>query len=248
MVEGRKIQKESKDSNLKRFGDFLATVDLKKYREMYLPIKILEMNMPKDTQALFLLYKIYWKEKRFISFEDFYKEYQRHHNTNLKAFHRKTQMCRACFEKGLEARIYRTWASIITQIHAGYVAESVFGPNTVSMSEELDRQGADIQVNYKDALLNYDVKKEAPSGVVGRSHSPKKPIEGISIPVRYTVPDFNAIMHPKKKRGAGFKKAYLVFKEKFLDTGLFYVFLNGFVVFTPLVFETKKKEIDSRKG
>jgi hypothetical protein len=79
----------------------------------------------------------------------------------LEIFRNKIQMCEICFYKGLPARIYRTWASIITQIHAGYVAENVFGAGTVSMSEELDHKGADFQVEYKNKILNYQVKKKS---------------------------------------------------------------------------------------
>ena len=239
-------QKTAEHTNLQRLEDFLVTIDLKRYREMYLPIKIVEMNMPKNTQALFLLYKIYWEEKRFISFEEFYAEYERYHHAHLKVFHKKTQMCEVCFPKGLRARIYRTWASIITQIHAGYTAESVFGMGTVKMSEDLDRKGADIQVHYKGVILNYDVKKEARSGVMGRSTAPKEPIPGIPISIRYVVPDLKTILHPQKKNGTGFLKAYAGFKERFLDTNLLRVLPNGFVVFTPKIFEKRKKEIDSR--
>jgi hypothetical protein len=135
---------------------------------------------------------------------------------------------------------------IITQIHAGYVAESVFGPGTVRMSEVLDRKGADIQVNYKGVILNYDVKKEARSGVMGRSTVPKEPIPGISISIRYVVPDLKTILHPQRQDGTGFLKAYMDFKERFLDTGFLRVLPNGFVVFTPKIFEERKKEIDSR--
>ena len=74
-------------------------------------------------------------------------------------------MCEGCFYKGLKARIYRTWASLITQIQGGYVAESVFGKGTVKMSEALDHKGADIQVNYKGHILNYQVKKRVLVGL-----------------------------------------------------------------------------------
>ena len=155
-----------------KFSDFLQSVDLKFYRAKYRPIKIVEMDLPKEIQAIDLLYKIYWNEKEFLSFEKFYEEYLKEYNANIKKFQEKTGMCEKCFSKGLPARIYRTWASIITQIHAGYVAESVFGENTVAMSSELDHQGADFQVRYKNKILNYQVKKKSFSREV-RQEKPK---------------------------------------------------------------------------
>lgn len=231
---------------LSQFNKFLLGIDLKAYRKKYMPIKIVEMNMPPNTQALSTVYRVYWDEKRLLSFDDFYKEYLSDHKSALKDFYKKTFMCRACFRKGLEARIYRTWASIITQIHAGYVAEQVFGPKTVKMSEQLDHQDADIRVEYKGYVLNYDVKKIANAGVMGRGHTPKRSIPGEKIQIRYEVPSMDIILNPKKKNGTGFKKAYLDFANKYLETKMLEVFPNGFVVFDSQVFEKKKKEIDQK--
>lgn len=139
---------------LEKFDKFLQTVNLTNYRDRFRPIKIVEMDLPKNIQAIALLYEIYWKEKKFVDYDGFYQEYLNRLKPDLEIFRNKIQMCATCFYLGLPARIYRTWASIITQIHAGYVAESVFGPETISMSEELDHQGADFRVVYKGIKLS----------------------------------------------------------------------------------------------
>lgn len=230
--------------DLNKYNEFLKSVDLKNYREKYSAIKIVEMNLPKEIQAIELLYRIYWDKKEFCDFDIFYSIYEKEKKKKLISFQKKTGMCRKCFKKGIKARTYRTWAGLITQIHAGYVAESVFGKNAVRMSEILDHQDADIQILYKGFILNYDVKKEANSGVMGRGHKPKKPILGEKISIRYEVPNYETMLNPRKKRGEGFKKDFIIFKEKFLDTKILDVFPNGFVVFTPAIFESKKNEID----
>lgn len=112
-------------SQLQKYEKFLRSVDLDKYRKRYQPIKIVEMDLPKDIQALDIIYRIYWDEKKIIPFEKFYKKYLTEHKENLETFRQKTRMCENCFYLGLPARIYRTWASIITQIQAGYLAEGV---------------------------------------------------------------------------------------------------------------------------
>ena len=149
-------------------------------------------------------------------------------------------MCESCFYKGLPARIYRTWASIITQIHAGYVAESVFGGGTVAMSAELDHQGADFQVSYKKNILNFQVKKKSFSGEVRRGKGGvKSQIEGEFIDINYEVPTSDYFDNPYKKDGE-FKLPYL----RFIENVELERFPNGFVVFTPVIFENKKREID----
>lgn len=224
---------------LEKFNKFLKTVDLKDYRKKYSHIKIVEMDLSKDIQAIELLYKVYWDKKNFISFDDFYKKYLKEKKKAIEKFKIKTTMCDDCFKRGLKARIYRTWAGLITQIHAGYVAESVFGKGSVDMSRKLDSAGADIRVKYKGCFLNYQVKKTSFSGVMSRKPLPrKKKIEGENIDIKYEVPA--CLSDPKTKKGE-FRLPYL----RFLKDKRTAAFKNGFVVFTPYTFERKKKEIDN---
>lgn len=64
---------------LEKFTNFLKKVDLTKYREKYRPIKLVEMDLPKEIQAIEMLYEVYWGQKKFLDFEDFYQEYFRAH-------------------------------------------------------------------------------------------------------------------------------------------------------------------------
>jgi len=195
--------------------------------------------LPKEIQAIVLLYKVYWDEKRFLEYDEFYREYLHVNKTDIEKFRRKITMCRKCFYRGLPARIYRTWASIITQIHAGYVAESVFGKNCVKMSAELDHQGADFQVNYRGHILNYQVKKISFSREVRQSKKTQKQIEGEFIDIEYDVPNESCFRNPQKRNGE-YRLPYL----RFRDNKNLKRFSNGFVVFTRCAFEDKKKEID----
>ena len=224
---------------LEKFDKFLQTVPLKDYRKKYSSIKIVEMDLPKEIQAINLLYKVYWEEKKFISFEKFYERYLEEKRELLEKFREKTTMCQNCFVRGIEARTYRTWAGLITQIHGGYVAESVFGEGTVSMSRELDSLGADIRVNYKNHILNYQVKKTSFSGVMSRVPLPrKKKNKGENIDIKYEVP--TCLSDPKTKKGE-FRLPYL----RFLEDKRTASFDNGFVVFTAETFLPKKKRIDN---
>lgn len=230
-------------TKLEELEYFLENVDLLKYRSCYAPIKIVEMDLPKDIQALDLLYKVYWGQRRFIPYEEFYKEYEGFYKKNLEIFRKKIQMCKTCFYKGLPARIYRTWASIITQIHAGYVAESVFGNGCIEMSVALDHQGADFRVSYKGKKLNYQVKKETFSREVRKEKKTKRRIDGKFIDIIYKVPNFDIMQNPSRKSG-GFKKAFSEFKRGWLDTGKIKLLKNGFVVFTGKIFEEEKSRQD----
>ena len=218
----------------------MQSVNLGTSREKYRSIKIVEMDLPKEVQAINMLYRVYWDQKKLLSFEDFYKEYLSLQKTEIESFRQRVTMCKDCFYRGLPARIYRTWASIITQIHAGYVAESIFGTGTVSMSGKLDHQGADFQILYKGKILNYQVKKKSFSGEVRRGKGGvKNKIDGEFIDINYEVPSSDYFENPKKKDGE-YKLPY----KRFQDNKELKRFPNGFVIFTPYTFEQKKKEID----
>ncbi len=225
-----------------KFSDFLKTVDLDGYRAKYLPVKIVEMDLPKDIQAISLLYDIYWSKKELMSYNDFYRKYESNLKNKLESFRKRIMMCDKCFYLGLPARIYRTWASIITQIHAGYVAESVFGKGSVEMSEELDHRGADFRVTYLGHKLNYQVKKVTYSrGVRSQKPESKIKLDGEFVDIFYIVPSRDIFKDPKTKKGK-YRKPYLDFvNNKDLER-----FDNGFVVFTSKSFKDKKKEIDAR--
>ena len=198
------------------------------------------MDLPKEIQAISMLYQVYWDEKKFLNYTDFYKAYLKKYKIEIEPFRQKITMCENCFYRGLPARIYRTWASIVTQIHAGYVAESVFGEGTVAMSGELDHKGADFQVKYRGKVLNYQVKKKSLGREV-RQEKPKSknPLTGEFVDLKYEVPSSDYFENPKKKDGE-YKLPYKRFqKNKELKR-----FSNGFVVFSPYAFEKKKKEID----
>ena len=225
---------------VQKFDNFLQSVDLKAYREKYRSIKIVEMDLPKEVQAINMLYKVYWDQKKLLSFEYFYKEYLSLQKTEIESFRQRVTMCKDCFYRGLPARIYRTWASIITQIHAGYVAESVFGEGTVSMSGELDHKGADFQVKYLGKILNYQVKKKSLGREVRQEKlKSKDPLHGEFVDIKYEVPSSDYFENPKKKDGE-YKLPY----KRFQDNKELKRLPNGFVIFTPYAFEQKKKEMD----
>jgi hypothetical protein len=221
------------------FRKFLETIDLPRYREQYSRVKTVEMDLPKLIQAIELLYRVYWNERSFLAFEDFYKRYQAEKGELLEEFRQRTTLCQDCFARGIEARIYRTWTALLTQIHAGYVAELVFGPGTVEMSAELDSLGADIRVHYKGHYLNYQVKKTSHSGVKSGRPLPRKNIlPGEAIDILYEVPQ--SLSDPKKKNGK-LREPYRRFQEDRRTTHL----KNFFVIFTPYAFEGKKTELDN---
>lgn len=59
-----------------RLEDFLAGTDLSGYRDRHKDIKIVELDMPKNVQALAAMYCHYWDSRSGIcpGFDEFYHE------------------------------------------------------------------------------------------------------------------------------------------------------------------------------
>lgn len=231
-------------SNLQKFTEFLSTVPLNTYRDKYRSIKLVEMDLPRNIQALWLLYKCYWEEYKFLSFDDFYWLYLMEKKDKLEEFRTKIMMCEECFYLWLPARIYRTWASIITQIHWWYIAEEVFWEWSVNMSEELDHAWADFRVNYKGKIINIQVKKITKSREVRREKITKNKIEWDFINIEYFVPNYNIIVN-NKKNNWDLRKWYIDFKEKYLDKNYLAILHNWFVIFQQWLFAEIKQEYDN---
>lgn len=234
---------------LEQFEKFLKSVDLSAYRERFSKIKTVEMDLPPNVQALQTIYEQYWDNKdnlsEPLSFDEYYEVYWNTNEENIKAFWESTGFGRDCdcFKKGLKARIYRTWASLVTQIQGGYVAESVFGEGTVRMSAELDHQNIDIQIVNPDGSerLKIQIKKETHRPEIARMHKNVKNENG-AVDVYYIVVSQDAYDNPLYKRnGRGHKvgdeKPFVKdFVKWYPETGTMDRLPNGFTIFTKNAF------------
>lgn len=218
---------------------FLASVPLESYRSKYASTKIVEMDLPKNIQILDLANETYWENKDYKNFENFYEDYLKLKLTNINEFNKKIGMCADCFQTGLKARIYRTWASLITQIHAGYVAEHVFGAGSVTMNEQLDRKGIDLQVKYKSLVLNYQIKKNSSRPEARPRKKKKQLLSELYIDLFYFVVQQKIIDNPYTLRGE-MRKPY----RRFMENKELMRLPNGFIVFTEEAFKKTKSALD----
>lgn len=214
-------------SSVQDFTENLEAINLAKFRNKYITVKIVEMDLPANIQALKTLYYVYWEKRTFLDFDTYYKFYSETHSSEIEIFRVKIGMCTDCFYKGLPARIYRTWASLITQIHAAYVAENVFGKGTVAMSEELDRKNCDIKITFNGYNSFIQIKKETKSREVRVSKSDKIAFSGDWYYFHYKVPQAEVFENKYTLKGL-LRKPYTDFIANTTLSRL----ENGFIVFT----------------
>ena len=216
-------------SELKRINAFLENVNLTKYREKYAHIKLVELDMDRNVQPIRHLYRKYWEQRTdFPSFDEFYNLYSSDLKKELEDFRQEKMFSEETFYRGLPARIYRTWASLLTQIQGGYAAATIYGKNNVEMSADLDYRGIDMRLKDGDKVINIQVKKETKSREVRAPWEKFRKQERI-IMVTYAVPGCDPLT-PTGKRSKPFHDWQARWDGKLQRMD------NGFIVFLPGMF------------
>jgi hypothetical protein len=226
--------RNTKESDLYRFRDFLGKIPLVKYREELKDIKWVEQDLPKEILPLRSIYKYYWEKREFLDFEEWFEKFWREINEDqeskkaLKKFKKyyfnRTIKENGWFKKGFKARMYRTWISILTQLDFCYMFEYICekeGRNfKIECNAELDMKGIDAKVGetyFQIAKITH--RKEARPG--------KRKMKIIQVPYAvFDIEEFQKkIQSPRTRNKEKYRKLLQAF-EKYFD-----VLENGFVVF-----------------
>lgn len=217
-------------SDLQRFNQFLSGIDLAAYRERYSQIKLVELDLDRNIQALRHMYREYWDDRAvFPDYEQFYRAYSGELADELEAFRARKMFSAETFHRGLPARIYRTWASLLTQIQGGYAAEEIYGRGHVEMSAELDYCGIDMRIRARGESFNIQIKKESMSREVRTPWQIAKGGNRI-IKVTYEVPGCGPLTKKTRKPSVPF----LRWQKKW--AGKLEQLDNGFIIFTTAMF------------
>ena len=216
---------------LQDFNDFLSKIDLTKYRDKYSKIKLVELDLPKDIQAIKLMYECYWDNFNLLSYDDFYSRYATSLEKELEGFRNLQMFSEETFYRGLPARIYRTWASLLTQIQGGYVAASIYPK--VEMSAELDYKGIDIRIYpsipQTRIYINIQIKKETVSREVRTPWIGLKHGEQITY-ITYEITPYSPLTKTGKEC-----VPYKRWLDKWGDK--LAILDNGFTIFLPEMFQ-----------
>jgi adenine-specific DNA-methyltransferase len=191
---------------LKSYEAFLRGVDLKSYREKYQRIKTVEQDLPRPLNPLPPIYNAYWLTAEHPSYEDFFSWYW--DNNSKEIMHFIKQYFWGCsiefVRQGFEARLYRTWVSLLTQFHLGYLWNCV-SPGSFYASAELDMDGIDAEIGLGEGKAAIQVKKISYRREASQRRFSRKKLAGYSaiLEVPYTVEDPDEITgKASRARGA----------------------------------------------
>lgn len=212
-----------------RINEFLGGIHLARYRNKYAHIKLVERDMPRTIRPIPFLYREYWtRRENYPDFESFYATYAEELRPDLEAFRQSSMFSEETFYRGLPARIYRTWASLLTQIQGGYVAEEIYGEGNIEMSTELDYSGIDMRITDGEQIINIQIKKESVSREIRAPwHNTRNQIRIVNL--IYQVPGNDPLTKSGRERVPFTRwKNRWAGKLERLD--------NGFIIFMPDMF------------
>ncbi len=224
--------KKNPIEDFKRFRSFLESIPLDKYREELKDIKWVEQDLSKEILPLASIFKYYWEERQFLSFEEWFEVFWKGLNTNPESKEALKQFKKyyfdkdndGWFKKGFKARMYRTWISVLTQLDFCYTFEYVCAKEgrdlQLECNAELDIKGIDAKINdigFQVAKLSQ--RKEA------RTAGKKKTVVTIPYAV-FNIEEFEKrIQSHRVKDKTGYQKTLDSFHKYFT------LLQNGFVVF-----------------
>ena len=215
-------------SDLTRFNEFLSGIDVDALRDEYRHIKLVELDMPKPVQALKSTYEQYWDQRAdWPEYGAFYEAYKESIYYRLEEWREHCGFSKETFYRGLPARIYRTWASLLTQVQGAYVAEDIYGKGKVEMGVDIDHSGKDIVIELGPGLrFPVQIKKLSERPEATRKRNPKHKF----IEISYQVPSSG-----KYKKDGGVREPYKRWESEW--GGKLERLDNGFVIFKRGMFE-----------
>ena len=137
---------------LQQYESFLSSLTL---HPSLSTIKSIEMDLKGELNPSYHLDKLFFQEKKWLSFEQFYYYYFDQYKDVIKKEFGFTD--EVTFEKGLWARLYRTQFGFLTEYHAFYLCSEFFGKEKLNRSVELDKAGVDFQLMVDDIVFNVHI-------------------------------------------------------------------------------------------
>ncbi len=180
------------------------------------------MDLKGELNPSFHLDKLFFREKKWLSFEQFYYYYFDQYKDIIKEEFGFAD--EASFEKGLWARLYRTQFGFLTEYHAFYLCSEFFGKENLMRSVELDKAGVDFQLMVNEKVFNVHIFVDTPRAWSFRNykseHKNVNSFQGVHINLPYSLKEnnFNSLRYLKNKFGV-YTTSYLQYLKEQIETG-----------------------------
>jgi hypothetical protein len=180
------------------------------------------MDLKGELNPSYHLDKLFFQEKKWLSFEQFYYYYFDQYKDIIKKEFGFTD--EVTFEKGLRARLYRTQFGFLTEYHAFYLCSEFFGKEKLNRSVELDKAGVDFQLMVDDIVFNVHIFVDTPRAWSFRKYKSQRKnvnsLHGVHVNLPYSLKEnnFNSLRYLKNKFGV-YSISYLEYLKEQIEMG-----------------------------
>ena len=204
---------------LQQYESFLSSLTL---HPSLSTIKSIEMDLKGELNPSYHLDKLFFQEKKWLSFEQFYYYYFDQYKDVIKKEFGFTD--EVTFEKGLWARLYRTQFGFLTEYHAFYLCSEFFGKEKLNRSVELDKAGVDFQLMVDGIVFNVHIFVDTPRAWSFRKYKSQRKnvnsLHGVHVNLPYSLKEnnFNSLRYLKNKFGV-YSISYLEYLKEQIEMG-----------------------------
>jgi hypothetical protein len=204
---------------IKSYQTFLATLRLS---PTLAHTKTIEMDLKGRLNPTNLLHSLFFEQKEWLGFQDFYQRYIIENEHLLKANFPEIDW--EILKKGLEARLYRTQFGLLTEYHAYFACKCIFGSSSVMRDKELDKVGVDFQLSYQGEVYNIHIFVDTQRAWAFRKFKTEnksvEKVKGIHVNLPYSLKNnrFNSLKFLPNGFGI-YTSHYLYYFKNELDKG-----------------------------
>jgi hypothetical protein len=195
--------------DLQSFTAFLGS--LQPRPELY-KIKTFEDDLRGVLNPSMWLNKAFFEESKLLNFREFYEYYLINNQSLLRQSFPHMAWEQLC--QGLEARLYRTQFGMLTEYHAYYLSQEVFGASNVIRNVALDKIGVDFQIIFNNKNYNIHIFVDTERAWSYRKykvqHKQGNSVTGIHVNLPYSLQTgrFNSLEYLPNRFGV-YTKSYM---------------------------------------
>lgn len=162
---------------LQQYREFLESIPLRKYGEIFRPIKWVEQDLYPELLPQGSIFRHYWDEQNFLDFKSWFEDFWQELHSDPTSVAALKDFKKYYFDKnndgwfklGFTARMYRTWVSVLTQLDLCYLLVYLSNKQNKNIvleaNAELDIKGIDLIVNGINlGVTKISERKEARPG------------------------------------------------------------------------------------
>lgn len=202
---------------LETYEKFLSTLQL---NPQHKHVQSLEMDLRGDLNPSLWMDEFFFERGKWLTFEGFAQAYVAENEPLL--LRQFPDLHTEALQAGLKARLYRTQFGMLTEYHAYFLFQRVFGAQALRRDKQIDRRGVDFQLDFEQKIYNIHIFSDTLRAWAFRAekikHKESNSLAGVHVNLPYAIraERFNSLFFLPNGFGI-FTRSYLeYFKQELL--------------------------------